>query len=320
MVIINKCRAKDPSTCWRHGDPTSVSLKNLFEPQAAEHALRSALRGEEEAFQVNDSEAFLDARHAVVGASLDLDATLKKQYELKKEIQESFKDRGRQDVLKARLEQGKLRRAELLEKDSVGIHQKVLVNSILEQNEVRSFSPQDFVLAFKELNALPMGTPFLVRTQSGWFIDSSSNGINGEKELKGVEKFFNKPYFVYPNAVSVVDASPSWRSNKRIRGSGAFTYESFHQLDDDFSFSPGSFVPEGSKKILSTSNQYDFTVADSYPAARYAVVGEKFYYEVEGALTVRRNGELVVDVIGDAHYFEPNSVQDVYKIPAVVKP
>lgn len=338
-MVKTICRAKDPATCWRHGDPTAKALNNLFDPAAAKKAIRHAVEEEQKAFENNDAESFLEARHNVVGAQDVYDSTFDGLSELDKSIGEvdrlrnlSYTDRQREKTaLEARRDAAVMRREMLLNKDVNYLFSERTIAHIREQYGVRTVTPEDIMKGdLREFNlSVPLGTPFLVETTNGWFIDTASNGMRDEyvPASKFEEFWKGTPQFARYDKNYATSVEFSWRSADYTNASGSH-YVRLTQLDPkiftDNAEGLDAFVPPVREEADKVYGDFILTGRESHNLkyGRYSIRGEKFLYVMEGSVTYRsddlQNLQLVLGGGAARQWIRREDIKSIEALPSKV--
>jgi len=302
------CRAKNPATCWKHGDPRATSTKTILAyPAYAYSILSAAKKDSEKAYKADDAGAFLEAKYAEEGAQADYNATLLRIHELQEASGLHATSVGSRLEAKHELEQALNHRAELLATDTVEINRRNQIRW-LDENfgmgaAVEVGKLRDKTL--KDWKSLEDGTPFMVQTPTGYYIDRARTQRKLDPNANWLSKQLNKQDFFYrPGAfswASVENQMANENPKSRIT-----------KLGTNFEIAPNipDFLPKTAKKI-----DIPDKIGTSY--GRYAIVGEESYREFEGFLTsgnLHLNGASAVNSLEDNFVMDLKNVKSVYKI------
>ena len=311
------CRAKDPSTCWKHGNPTSKSLKNLFDPYTARTTIRAATKATDLAYVAQDSDAFIEAKGELELAQLNYDSSVYGLADLDKKLNPSSQERKELSYaeridLEMRKANALSHREELLTKDANAFEAKKTIANIKSVYGVREYaSAADFYEDRNNLNQLPYGTPILVETENGYFIDRTGGG-----EKPGSKKsIFGKLVDLNPKFMGTADEvlSPSYSvllASSGVLGTWASGFKKITVLSDAFSLSSEPLA-KYSDKLASAPMEEN---------GRYAVTGNGFYYEFEGRVEDRFGGFNLKSPRNDVNYdnyVRPEKVTNWYRLSTV---
>jgi len=298
----NQCRAKNPATCWKHGNPTDRSLTSLFDPYKARTEIAYTTRVQNESFVSQDADAYLEARGELELAELNYDSSVYGLSDLNKKIRKSNSFQEKTD-LKLRLAKAKLHRASLLEKDSVHAF-GLRTCAELKAKAVKTYENINDALKDSDyLNSLGPGVPILVETEDGYFIRKTGGAPLNERRkisnrLLGYSKFIPAQY---EGDKFLVFADSELAQNTS-------SYKSLSVLKEEDAQFPADFVPVNAGSKLSDA---------PHKPGRYAVVGDDYYYQFEGEVETGF-GETVIkyaDTMIDTGKFLPNNSKTWYSLP-----
>jgi hypothetical protein len=319
MATTTTCRAKDPSSCWMHGNPNTKSVRSLFDPYMARTAIRTTKRAAEVAYVERDADAFLEAKGEEDLAKLNYDASI---YGLS-DISKVLDPINRGDLrkinyaervdLELRRDKAIAHREDLLNREANAKESKKNVAKIKAEYGVQNFESTDSIYAAKdELNRLPYGTPVLIETGNGYFVERTGGGDKpGEKRTRldkafnGTRKFIQEGFKEDENNFGIVFASSggvSWSNNVK---SLTVLSPNFKASDD--------LLPRYAKKLEG--------LLPPAENGRYAVTGDGFYYEFEGMAEKDGYGNFTLrHPRNDVNYnndVDTNTVTGWYEIPTI---
>ncbi len=294
------CRAKDPATCWKHGNPTIKSLKSLFDPYTARTIIRAAEKANEIAYVSQDAEAYVEARGEAELAQLNYDASVYGLADIDKKLntklgQDKLSYAERID-LEMRKENALSYRESLLRNDANTVATQKNIAYLKKTYGVKEYDDlKSFYEDRDSLNQLPYGTPVLVETENGYFLDRTGGG-----EKPGVKRSRLSKLLDYaPHFVGTADGAmfPNYAVCLASSGGNLDTWTNNFKKITILNQNVPLFSSEPLAKYWEKLETFPFE-----ENGRYAVTGNGFYYEFEGRVKTGFNGFSLKSPKNDVNY------------------